>query len=181
MRATVVPMVYGSPARGIRSSIRIVAFGLICALAGAVPMAQSFATTPHSPITLRLILPVRAVTSGKSIKARVVVTNNSARPVSMGATCPRAEFEVGLINKHVHFIYISDLGLCSGFRFHPGSTTVPFTIMARYQRCGGNSGVRCSASGLPPGKYETTVLTQGFPAGTKVPAPMSVVVRAHTS
>jgi hypothetical protein len=53
--------------------------------------------------------------------------------------------------------------------------------MASYQRCGGNSGVRCSASGLPPGKYETTVLTQGFPVGTKVPASMSVVVRAHTS
>jgi hypothetical protein len=53
--------------------------------------------------------------------------------------------------------------------------------MASYQRCGGNSGVRCSASGLPPGRYETTVLTQGFPVGTMVPAPMSVVVRARTS
>ena len=181
MRATVVPMVHSSPTRGIRSSIRIAAFGLICALAAAVPMAPSFASTPHSPITLRVILPVRAVTSGKSIKARVVVTNNSVRPVSMGTTCPGAEFEVGLIQKHVQFFYISDLGVCDGLRFRPGSTTVPVTIMASYQRCGGNSGVRCNASGLPPGKYETTVLTQGFPAGTKVPAPMSVIVRAHTS
>jgi hypothetical protein len=154
---------------------------LICALAVAVPMAPSFATTPHSPITLRLILPMRTLTSGKSIQARVVVTNSSARSVSMGTTCPGAEFEVGLTNKYVHFIYISDLGLCYGLRFHPGSTAVPVTIMASYQRCDGNSGVRCNASGLPPGRYETTVLTQGFPVGTKIPAPMSVVVRAHTS
>lgn len=181
MRATVVPMVYSSPARCMRSSIRLAAFSLICALAAAVPMAPSFATTPRSPITLRLMLPERTLTSGKSIQARVVVTNSSVRSVSMGTTCPGAEFEVGLINRHVHFIYISDLGLCYGLRFHPGSTTVPVTIMASDQRCGGNSGVRCSASGLPPGKYETTVLTQGFPVGTKVPAPMSVVVRGHTS
>jgi hypothetical protein len=154
---------------------------LICALAVVVPMAPSFATTSHSPITLRLILPVRTLTSGKSIQAGVVVTNSSARSVSMGTTCPGAEFEVGLTNKHVHFIYISDLGLCYGLRFHPGSTMVPVRIMASYQRCGGNSVVRCSASGLPPGRYEATVLTQGFPVGTKVPAPKSVVVRAHTS
>ena len=181
MRATVVPMSWSSPARCIRSSFTLVALSLICALAAAVSMAPSFAATAHSPITLRLTVPVRTITSGKSIQARVVVTNSSARSVSMGTTCPGAEFEVGLINEHVRFIYISDLGLCHGLRFHPGSTTVPVTIMANYQRCGGNSGVRCSASGLPPGKYETTVLTQGFPVGTKAPAPMSVVVRAHTS
>ncbi len=99
----------------------------------------------------------------------------------MGTTCPGAEFEIGLIHKHVKFFYISDLGPCDGLRFRPGPTTVPVTIMASYQRCGGNSGVRCNASGLPPGKYETIVLMQGFPAGTKVPASMSVIVRAHTS
>jgi hypothetical protein len=50
MRVTVVPMVYSSPARCIRASIRLAALGLNCALAAVVPMAPSFATpirTPH--------------------------------------------------------------------------------------------------------------------------------------
>jgi hypothetical protein len=129
---------------------------------------------------LQLVLPVHALISGTSIRARIVVTDSSTQPISMGTTCPGAEFEVGLHDKHVHFVYLSDLGLCHGFRFHHGATTVPVTIMASYQRCGGNSGVLCSASGLPSGRYMTVVLTQGFPPGTKVPAPVSVAVRTNS-
>ena len=158
----------------------VLAVAILCGSAVIfLVVAASTTTTHHSAITLRLVLPERTVPDGSSMRAHIVVTNTYTRPVSLGFTCPGQEFEVGLTNAHVPFTYISDLVACFGLHFNPGRTTVPVTISTSYHVCGAKGTVRCTKKGmplLPPGTYKTKVLTQGFPAGTKSPAPVSVFV-----
>jgi hypothetical protein len=111
----------------------------------------------------------------------VIVDNSTNRNVSLGATCPGQEIEVGLTSAMVRFIYISNLVACYGLKFRPGRTAVAISIQASYEMCGSRGFPRCTKKGipaLPVGRYHTRVVTEGFPGGTVVPAPESVVVLA---
>lgn len=153
---------------------------IFCVVLLGLPSIGS-AAEAHSPISFRIILASRNVVAGTPIRAEIVITNSSSRSVSMGSTCPGQELQVGLSNRHIKFVGISGAVACRGLYFSPGQTIVKVTISTSYEMCGGRGMPARSTSGtcpnLPKGTYQTDMVTQGFPKGTKSPAAIPIVLR----
>jgi hypothetical protein len=129
-------------------------------------------------VSARVVLPSHTMTAGSSMPGRVVVENNTGRPIFVSGCL--SLFQVALVNS----TYRPAVGwfLCrQKFTIPVGQSAYPVTVAASYSTCsqGRPQGAArvCLSDGhppsLPPGDYHAVL----FQAHHLVPAPPAVTVR----
>ena len=141
----------------------------------AVRQVNSILATFTPPISARVEVPSTTIASGSQMKGRVVVDNESGRPLHVsGCGSP---FQVLLGNAKVKPT-VAWLTCLEPITIPVGTSNWPVTISARYSSCGQGAGpVRCDHSQvppLPPGPYRA-VLYQS-PRVVVPPPPVDVDV-----
>ena len=134
--------------------------------------------TPSGSIRTRLVLSSHKVISGGSIRARVIVINNTGKALH-GADC-FSPFLVGLSSKGIH-----DFAFANSCRqelvIPEGRSSWKSPVEASYGMCGHGGGIiECWKHGgmppLPPGRYVAKV-TEAVDPPDLVPLPRPSVVQ----
>jgi hypothetical protein len=131
--------------------------------------------TASAPIKVHLTLHQDHVVAGQAIKATVLITNPTPRPIIV-KTCARDGWlQVGLHGHGYTYEASSLLIKCApSIRLTPGANRFSVRVQTRYQSCtqpGGQSDTpthMCTPSGppaLPAGKYSTIIDIAGIPLG----------------
>jgi hypothetical protein len=141
---------------------------------------DSILTTFSPPISAQIELPSRTISSGSQMAGRVIVENNSGRPLHVsGCGSP---FQVVLGNGEVTPTVAWPTCL-EPITIPVGTSEWPVTISARYSSCGQGAGlVPCDHGRVPPlpvGRYRA-VLYQS-PRVVVPPLPIEVDVSAASS
>jgi heat shock protein HslJ len=131
-------------------------------------------------ISARVELPSLTMTGGSKMTGRVVVTNDTGRPVVVTG-CVRY-LAVALSNAHV--VQGPNYFACAqGFTFPLGESSYPVSVIATYLSCGGARVPACLPNNdsppLPPGEYQARLFQMGD--AVSIPAPITVRVEPPLS
>ena len=134
---------------------------------------MAVSTTPQrvpasgAPIRARLVLATTTVKAGGELHGEVFITNTTAHDIQPPNTACNGLVRVGLTNSRVPFSPAWTLIRCPGIILKPGTTTMPVTIPAFYDRCyqgtPSDGYPRCITKAhneipaLPPGIYFTSL------------------------
>lgn len=129
-------------------------------------------------VVTRVELPSTTITAGSSIRATVVVANNSGRVLN--ATRCGGYFQLVLGNDHVHQAVLWRL-CAENFAIPMGASTYPVLLSTEYPGCSRDTPTTdtpaCLPGGnpppLPPGEYRATL----YQSGNAVPIPPPITVR----
>jgi hypothetical protein len=147
----------------------------------AAPPVPTLAVVHVPGVTTRLVVPHRSLRAGSTMRATVVVTNTTGRPIkSVDCIAP---FAVSLRNRNVGQEIA--FALCATeFTFPVGRSTFPVTISASYDTCtnvagsGDASVPECIREGvapnLPKGTYHAFVLGQENVVSSAAPVEIRV-------
>jgi hypothetical protein len=155
---------------------------LLCVMAlPMMTMNLAMAATSKSPLSVRLSIPTTRTLVGTIIRGVVDIDNSSSRPVIVDECRNSSWLVVGLSNDHSAYNPIYTSGPCArSFELKPGNNQFDVTISTKYNHCFRRGGEpRCISTGapnLPPGKYVTSVVARGLPAGTPTAPKVAVTL-----
>jgi hypothetical protein len=143
-----------------------------------------------APIDVRVVLHQSRVVAGQPIKGTVVLTNTTARRITVESCAENGWLQVGLRGRGYTYQASSTLVGCPpSIRLAPGANRFPVTVLTTYEGClqpGGKSVTSlptCTSTGPPPlpaGRYSTTVFIMGLPHMTEAPQPITVTLLRPT-
>jgi hypothetical protein len=138
-----------------------------------------------APLSIQITLAHTDVVAGQSIHGLAVVKNGTQRTITVKA-CPGQWLMVGLENGRISYDSAVPTDAClPSIRLQPGMTSFPVTVITTYGGCAMTAPFtptlpRCLTTGpppLPPGRYQTTVITSGLPVQVSTPAPVDVTLK----
>ena len=154
------------------------------------PTALQSASTSY-PISVKLILPRSKVATGTPILGHAVLTDRGSTAVTVEQCAIDGWVFVGLANGHIPFDpAVSAVACRPSVKLVPGKNRFPIRISTTYQSClqaSGQSVIHVplctdgnSLPPLPPGTYETKVVTFGLPPGAAMPRSIRVTLTAKS-
>lgn len=169
----------------LRRTVLISFAGMLSLLASGYLLAEPVAAARPAPIRVQVMLDTHKSAAGRPIRATVILTNSSARPVTVQACAANQWLQVGLKGNGYTYQPIHTLVACAPtIHLDPGPNHFHATVLTTYQRCidGGQPtastpaclGGTMTAPPLPAGKYETSVFVSGL-AHLTTPATVQTV------
>lgn len=159
-----------------RVNVRMALIGLVLLVAWT-GVAGASGSSP-TPIRVRVSLQKSRVVAGQSIKATVVLTNATSRPVTVESCAQNGWLQVGLKGHGYTYQATRTLIACPpSIRLATGANHFGVTVLTNYEGClqpGGESRrslPSCTSTGppppLPPGRYSTIVSIVGLAQATQ--------------
>ena len=171
--------------KGPRTLLFVVLSALVVA---SFTATEATAGSPSHPVKVRVIVGRHRVVAGHSIEGTVVLTNTTARQITVDTCAANGWLAVGLSGRVDSYPFAhTDIGCAPTVRLVPGINRFPVTVITTYASCtqpqpaGGSSPTpstpTCTVAGPPPlpaGSYVTKVDVVGL--GGLTQAPNRVVV-----
>jgi hypothetical protein len=153
----------------------------VFAACGCVAGAAAAGGSPSHPVQVRVVLAQHRAVAGYPIKGTVILTNTTARPITVDTCADNGWLAVGLSGKVDSFPFTHTLvGCAPKVRLAPGDNRFPVTVITTYAGCtqpqpaGGSSPTlsmpTCTVAGSPPlpaGIYSTKFDLVGLPGLTQ--------------
>ncbi|MFZ0664956.1 MAG: hypothetical protein WAM97_04320, partial [Acidimicrobiales bacterium] len=170
--------------------LAVVGFVALLAVTGSVATTTRAPAGANPAIEIRIELVRTHVVAGTSIKGEALLTNTTAKVITVATCAEDGWLVLGLTNgQETSMPGFGLVGCSSTIRLAPGVNRFPITVDTTYSEClqpGGSSVFGnvpiCVGPGhddppaLPSGIYLTKVVTVGLPDGTQPPPPLSVTL-----
>ena len=180
---------HNSVMRSLKSPL--LAFLSVFAVCGFTGTAAAGGSPSH-PVQVRVVLAQHRAVAGHPIKGSVILTNTTARPITVDTCAENGWLAVGLSGSVNSFPFTHTLvGCAPTVRLDPGDNRFPVTVITTYAGCtqpqpaGGASPTlampTCTVAGsppLPPGIYSTKVDLVGLSGLTQAANRVVVHLRA---